>query len=147
MIGLPFGLLASSPPETISYQGITSFTGSDPINVLSIATMRVQGVGRIDRGGNQSMSSVASWVQDAGPSFDPVDYDFRLDTVAGTLSLPGSDLADIWIPGVAGLIAEWGEQEASSSIEFFAGIFRVRPSGGGADMITQSISITADNTP
>jgi len=146
MIGLPFGILTAPPPQTISYQGITFFIGATDIGT-ALSVMQVNGDGTIDRLGNQASNGVASWAQNIGPSFDPIDYDFRVDAVSGSLGWFPSNPTGVWIPGSAGIVASWGCEESSNSINAFGGTFRVRPTGGGADLITQVISIEADNTP
>jgi hypothetical protein len=71
------------------------------------------------------------------------DWDFRLDTSIGNLDI--GQAADVWIVGFNGMF--WGVQETGMSTEIFTGTLRVRPTGGGADIDTAPVSLTAEATP
>ncbi len=70
------------------------------------------------------------------------DYDFRLDTTSGSLNSPGTQAADTWINGFANMY--WGVRENGSGITAFNGTLRVRPAGGGADISTAIVSLSAE---
>jgi len=84
---------------------------------------------------------VGGW---GNPSLDISDFDFRLDTISGTLNFPGSDAADTWIAGST--IPRWGVEETGFGTTTFTGTLRVRPSGGGDDFDTAAVSLEAEST-
>jgi hypothetical protein len=146
MIGLPFGLLLSSNGgvTVIGYSGDTTFADNATPPSNATAIMRVNGDGTISGNGS------ALWVQTEGPSFDPTDYEFRLDITAGSLTGFPSDPTGVWIAGAVGVIAEWGEEYIYSTPgggESSNANFRVRLATGGPDLITQAVAITATSVP
>lgn len=147
MIGLPFGLLEAPPPQTIGYAGTTIFQHVTFNPNPAQADMRINGDGTIDRLILGSPTQLASWIQNPLPSFDPTDFDFRLDLITGVLRA-ASDSTGVWIAGGAGVIATWGQEELSPpGIDMWTGTFRMRPSGGGADLITTGVSGGVESLP
>lgn len=96
------------------------------------------GVEAIKEAGNQG--DIGRW--DNNLSLTKSDYQFRLDTTSGTLNAPGTDPADTWLTASTGTDF-FGIRELAS-IKVFSGTLRVRPSGGGADFDTASVSLSAD---
>lgn len=69
------------------------------------------------------------------------DYDFRFDAPIGSCNLITSDDTMVWVPGTAlitfGVTKNIGIQEA-------IGTLRIRPTGGGVDIDTVPLSLTAE---
>lgn len=72
------------------------------------------------------------------------DYDFRVDKVSGADL--NSDLSqNTWHAGVN--LMKFGVEQANGTIQF-TGTIRVRPSGGGADLDSATVtSLLAESTP
>lgn len=82
---------------------------------------------------------------DGNNSLDGNDYDFRVDTISGTLNGPGTDTADVWHNG--GALIVFSVEETGIGTTVFTGTLRMRPAGGGADIDTASCSFTAESVP
>lgn len=140
---LPVGIcaiLASSP----------RFTG-DPFNASDFAIpptdagarILLQGDGDVQRVlDNGADPVIGTW---GDGTLNITDYDFRLDTTSGSLNYPGTQAADVWVSGAANIY--WGVEETGIGAQNFTGTLRVRPSGGGSDFDTASVSLTAEATP
>lgn len=133
--------------------GDPAFTG-DPYNVTDItlpptdagARILLQGDGDIQALRDQGADPViGTWDNGQGGILDITDFDFRLDTISGSLGYSGGEAADTWISGAANIY--WGVQETGVGITSFTGTFRIRPAGGGSDFDTASVSLTAEATP
>lgn len=99
------------------------------------------GIESVLNAGNQG--DIGRW--DGNASLTKSDYEFRLDTISGTLNAPGSAAADTWISASASTDT-WGIIQIGSGIKIFNGTLRVRPAGGGADIDTATVTLTADAT-
>lgn len=88
---------------------------------------------------NLADQTLGSWM---GSGLDITDYDFRLDTISGSLNSIGTQAADTWITGFANMY--WGVREAGSGVTTFTGTLRVRPTGGGADIDTAGVVLNAE---
>lgn len=87
-------------------------------------------------------TTIGTWDNGQGGVLTISDYDFLMATTSGSLNSPGSQLADTWITGFSSMY--WGVREDGAGITNFTGTLRMRPTGGGADIDTASVSLQAE---
>lgn len=98
------------------------------------------GIEAFKSSGNQG--DIGRWDNGLG-TLDRADYDFRLDIISGSANWSGSDAVNTWIAGTS-LIA-WAAEELGFGEESFSATLRIRPTGGGADFDTASVTCTASS--
>ena len=79
---------------------------------------------------------------DGGGSFNRSDYDFRFDRISGAADCDGTNKVGIWYPGTT-LIA-YSLLFSGFGLRNITGTLRMRPTGGGADIDTASLTIELD---
>lgn len=140
---LPVGICA------ILAQAVPEFTG-DPYSVTDIVLPPTDAGARIQLLANGNVQGfrdngadpiLGTW----GAGLTISDYDFRWDIISGSLSYTGTQAGNTWITGFANMY--WGVEETGIGISQCTGTLRVRPTGGGSDFDTASVSVTAEATP
>jgi hypothetical protein len=72
---------------------------------------------------------------------DRADYDFRFDCTFGFCNLISSDIDGVWVPGTA--LITFGVTKNIGIFEAI-GTLRIRPTGGGVDIDTVPLHLTAE---
>lgn len=132
--------------------GNPAFT-SKPYQVDDIALPPLDAAASVELRGNGQVwelrrqfgdQQIGRWDNNLG-TLTISDFDFRMDTVTGTLNRPGTQAADTWINGFSNMF--WGVREFGIGVEFFEGNLRVRPAGGGSDFDIVGVELRAEATP
>lgn len=110
----------------------------NPTDALSTITLNPSNL--ITVAGN-AQSQTGQWFWN---SANPADYDLRLDPTVGTFNWAPGDLVNTWINGASAM--SWGVEETGLGITTATGTLRIRPAGGGADISTASLTLTAEST-
>ena len=104
------------------------------------AGIRTQSDGTIDRlDSNSPQADVGTWYTGGATA---ADYDIRLDYVSGD-HINSGDAEDTWFN--ANSQRSWSVVAAMGfNTEVFSGTLRVRPTGGGADIDTATVDLSAN---
>jgi hypothetical protein len=118
------------------------YTGEDvaPNPTDALATVDLLNSGLIDGTGN-AQSPSGQWLWNSASA---ANYDVRLDPTAGTFNWAGGDPVNTWLNGATS--RSWGVEETGLGITTATGTLRIRPTGGGADIDTASVTLTAEST-
>jgi len=93
-----------------------------------------------------NVPNISRW--DGNNTLDEADYDFRLDVSVGSFNWGPGDPVNTWLLGSAmGGFYAWGVSETGIGTQVGVGTLRIRPTGGGADITTASLSLTGERTP
>jgi hypothetical protein len=104
---------------------------------IAYATVTFLADGTYSTTGNGSDAG-GTWIT----SGTAADFDIMFESISGTLNA-GAGLADTWT-NMASAVT-WGNETAGGSLSF-TGTIRIRPAGGGADLDSCPVSITAEAT-
>ena len=95
------------------------------------------GIEAFNSGGN--LGDIGRW--DGGGSFVRADFDFRADKSSGFGNLDAPFVQSVWYAG-SSLISF--KVSNSFSVDNWSGTLRMRPTGGGSDIDTASLQLTAE---
>lgn len=89
------------------------------------------------------VSNIGTWYTSV---LDADNYEVRLDYLSGAVINGGNNTGQ-WYLGETDAPNGWWITETGIGENTFIGTFRIRPAGGGADIDTASVTITAASEP